>query len=222
MEVGGSAPPGCTWAQSAHLVDGAGWRGRWTWPTSQGVRFSSFTLGLRTRNATQRGGMVTSRVSYARRSPVSTERCDWGRAGRPGWSYSHPCRGQHPGPQRLAPGGPNGRGSWSKPSACTFESCRGYLAGDARVAERPLRTRERESSTLSTGSLPAYSPDDIRNGATMEAPARGAGAHHARPLPTPGSNSQVGQTTRSGALFSCHCVHRDGKQTRCRTRSTRT
>src|SRR5271157_4417829 len=27
VEVGGSAPPGCTWAHTAHMVDGAGWRG---------------------------------------------------------------------------------------------------------------------------------------------------------------------------------------------------
>src|SRR5580704_12183009 len=31
VEVGGSAPPGCTWAQAAHnMVDGAGWRGGWS------------------------------------------------------------------------------------------------------------------------------------------------------------------------------------------------
>ena len=46
----------------------------------------------------------------------------------------------------------------SKPVECTFESCRGYPAGDAREAERLLRTQERESSTLSTGSLRQISP----------------------------------------------------------------
>ena len=90
-------------AHSARLVDGAGWRGRWTWPTSQGVRFSSFTLGLMTRNTTQRGGMVTSRVSYARRSPVSTERCDWGRAGRPERSYQPSASGSAPGAPTIWP-----------------------------------------------------------------------------------------------------------------------
>ena len=65
---------------------------------------------------------------------------------------NHPRRGRHLGPQPSGPCSPNGRGSWPKPSVCTFESCRGYLSGDARVAERPLRTRDRESSTLSIGS----------------------------------------------------------------------
>ena len=46
--------------------------------------------------STQRGGMVTSRVSYARRSPVSTERCDWGRAGSPGRSYEPSASGSAP------------------------------------------------------------------------------------------------------------------------------
>ena len=51
-------------AHSARLVDGAGWRGRWTWPTSQGVRFSSFTLGLRIRNtAAGRDGDLTGLIS---------------------------------------------------------------------------------------------------------------------------------------------------------------
>lgn len=62
-----------------------------------------FTLGLRTRNATQRGGMVTSRVSYARKSPVSTERCDWGRAGRPGGSYQPSASGSAPGAPTIWP-----------------------------------------------------------------------------------------------------------------------
>jgi hypothetical protein len=168
VEVGGSAPPGCTWAQSAHLVDGAGWRGRWTCPTSQGVRFSSFTLGLRTRNATQRGGMVTSRVSYARRSPVSTERCDWGRAGRPGWSYQPSASGSAPGAPTISPLWPERKRQLVQTQRVHVRIVSGHLAGDARVAERPLRTRERESSTLSTGSLPACGPDDIRTGGTMD------------------------------------------------------
>jgi hypothetical protein len=221
MKVGGSALPGCTWAPIAHLVDGAGWRGRWTWPTSQGVRFSSFTLGLTTRITPQRGGMVTSRVSYARRSPVSTERCDWSRAGVPDALINHPRRGQHPRPQPSGPRSPTGRGSCPKPSVCTFESCRGYLAGDARVAEHPLRTRERESSTLSTGSRlstagSALSMVKRRTGQPEEL----TGARCERPGPIPGSNTQV-RSARSGALFSCHCDHRDRKQT-CRTRSTPT
>ena len=149
-----------------------------------------------TRNTTQRGGMVTSRVSYARRAPVSTERCDWDRAGRQDGLFNHPRRGQHPGPQPSGPRSPTGRGGCPKPSVCTFESCRGYLAGDARVAERPLRTRERESSTLSAGSL-----QSSRSGSRLE---------------------DAGRPTQSGPLFSCHGVHRDGKPRQCRTRSTPT
>ena len=53
--------------------------------------------------STQRGGMVTSRVSYARRSPVSTERCDWGRADSPGRSYEPSASGQHPRPRPSDP-----------------------------------------------------------------------------------------------------------------------
>jgi hypothetical protein len=52
------------WAQSARLVDGAGWRGRWSWPTLQGVRFSSFTLGPQDPhyNAAGRDGDLTGLI----------------------------------------------------------------------------------------------------------------------------------------------------------------
>ena len=63
------------------------------------------------------------------------------------------------GPDHLAPVAQVEEAAGPNPACCTFESCRGYRAGDARVAERPLRTRERESSTLSTGSLVGPCPN---------------------------------------------------------------
>jgi hypothetical protein len=57
------------------------------------------------------------------------------------------------GANDLAPVAQTEEAAGPNPALCTFESCRGYLAGDARVAERPLRTWDSESSTLSTGSF---------------------------------------------------------------------
>jgi hypothetical protein len=46
------------------VVDGAGWRGGWSWSTQQGVRFSSFTPGLRIRIAAAgRDGDLTGLIS---------------------------------------------------------------------------------------------------------------------------------------------------------------
>jgi hypothetical protein len=83
--------------------------------------------------ATQRGGMVTSRVSYARRSPVSTERCDQDEP-----SQCRTVRFHAPVAQPEEAAGSN-------PVQCAFESCRGttpvmlgwlsarFVRGSARV-----------------------------------------------------------------------------------------
>jgi hypothetical protein len=54
------------------------------------------------------------------------------------------------------------------------------------------------------------------NGEREDSPARRASARGEHPCTTPGSKMR--ESARSGALFSCHCDHRDRKQS-CRTKS---
>jgi hypothetical protein len=101
------------------------------------------------RPATQRGGMVTSRVSYARRSPVSTERCDWGGADRPGRPYRPSLSWSATRSYHLAPvaqteeaAGPNpacarsNRVGGTSPVMLGWLSAR-FVRGNARVRHSP-------------------------------------------------------------------------------------
>jgi hypothetical protein len=209
VEVGGSAPPGCTWGTSC--PQHGGWsrmerRVVVTHPAGSSILLihpGSTDPKHRSGEGWRPHGSHTPEDLRSVRSAATGA----GPVAQDGL-INHPRRGQHPGPQPSGPCSPNGRGSWPKPSVCTFESCRGYRAGDARVAERPLRTRERESSTLSTGSKgPRPEPPSV---VTIGTPARRAGALCERADPLPARTRQS-TTTQSGALFGCHCDYADGK-----------
>ena len=223
MEVGGSAPPGCTWAQSAHLVDGAGWRGRWTWPTSQGVRFSSFTLGLTDpqRNAAGRDGDLTGLIRPKISGQYGALRLGPGRSPRMVLSTIRVGVSTR-GPNHLAPvaqteeaAGPNPACARSNRVGGTSPVMLGWLS--ARFVRGSARVRHSPPALCRPDS-----PDDIRNGATMETPARGAGAHCDRPLPTPARTRRSVRRPDLAHYLVVTVSIRDGKQTRCRTRSTRT
>ncbi len=185
-------------------------------PPQQGVRFSSFTLGLTTRNAAGRDGDLTGLIRPKISGQYGALRLGPGRSPRTVLSTIRVGVSTR-GPNHLAPvaqaaeaAGPNpacarsSRVGGTSPVMLGWLSAR-FVRGSARVRHSPPALHSSADTTDVLGWNASCANSSC--GCSWQAS---------------GSNGGLNDVGRSycptGALFSCHCVFRDWKRTRCRTR----